>query len=198
MRLKNVPELYRDFVKSRLNLISNRREAIGEFQTAAALEDGVTLEKEHDTWVKLVQSYLMAVEPLILENGLELPGAAELYSEVPLGQVEVRPPEVPSGVYVRDEAELEPKTIQVCGIATVLENNSAQARWDVEVFDDRSSGYDEREVSNSAPFPRGVYLKAIRATDQWLQEQGLGPQITGDEEAEGDYALIEKANDHDD
>lgn len=147
-------------------------------------------EIDHQTavsiWGDRVRTYLLAVEPLCWNTGLE--NSQEVYLNEKLGVVEVHPPqewvEATSGrqrrngdVEVLEDGAIEPKKRVISGLKDVIERESVSASWTIQIRD-RNGGRGQRRVeetvTQTAPINKTTLRNAIRVADEFLQRNGIG------------------------
>lgn len=149
-------------------------------------------------WGDRVREYLVTIEPLLLtgegptftdpENfEFELDGAEDVYLNAELGIVEVPPPEEyhtlkqqakqSETIKLPSNETLEPQEQPIVGLKNVIELDTVQASWQVDVYDARrapSQRLQTRTVQNEVPLNRVTLQNAVRVADEWLQNQGIG------------------------
>lgn len=158
------------------------------------------------SWGNLVRSYLSDLSILLANDDLE---HARYYREsVDLGSVQLVPPSKQGydfgqiaydGVTEEDlirewpgfgrGAELpKPKTREFVGLSSLIKADPVvEAHWSV-VKNPRASRPNQERLTLHAqqPVPKRIYEAALRQADQFLQECGIGLEISG-----GDYMADE-------
>lgn len=143
-------------------------------------------------WRDRVVDYLMALQPLWQEESL--PNTKELYNDVVLGYAEFRLPAEYQRFFEQDSVKSvmqqdamivgeRPKPVQrfrLNGIQSVLDHETITATWDFKV---RSltgrPGIETIHHEETRPFPKDALMTAVRLSDQWRQQSGIGIEIKG-------------------
>jgi len=147
-------------------------------------------------WGHSVKRYVRDVEILLRQDGIE--HAPRYYEEIELGDVELRPPEdrYPfSAVYeghmdswrFKQQYGLpkgcdlpEPVTERFHGLRSIIESpEMLQHRWWIQTEGADIPGQAPKEPFDvSQPVPKYIYERALRETDQFLQEAGIGVETS--------------------
>jgi len=183
-------------VKSR---ILNSRSAINENEnvlfTHRTVRPDIEISRAQATvaWGHSVKRYIRDVEILLTND--DIPEAREYYLNVNLGEVTLAPPETAGydfskfanpdrdDMHIKKEMGLppdcevpKPYTETLIGLKSLLESGEVvQNEW--TVFVDKSgprASWDQVTVEAMKPIPKHIYERAVRHTDQFLQNAGIG------------------------
>jgi len=144
-------------------------------------------------WGNTVRRFLRNIETVMMQE--EIDDAHRYHEEIELGTVQIVPPDtngyefsliaqegiddkvlkrrfnLPSGAKLP-----KPKTIAFTGLKSVLEHDPIlTASWAVTIDDSGPPPmHDTITVNKQQPVPKSVYEDAIRASDRFLQQAGIG------------------------
>lgn len=179
--------------KERKKLILQRRREADEWKREL-ITDAKLGELNYQTaislWGDRVRDYLIAVEPLLKDEGLD--GATEAYRNEDVGRIEIPPPPelqydptedrghrnpVVDG-YELVNGEPEAKSEIITGLKDVIEREAVTATWEVQgrLVGSGSRGRRRKTITRTrtAPLSKTTLQNAIRITDEFLQNANLG------------------------
>jgi len=184
--------------------ILNTRELLVHTKNRLETERLVEPEVEYSefeafaAWANLVQSYLYELG--ILLNNEEVPNAEYYRDELPLGKIGIVPEDtdgIPFSTIVYegvDEEDIihqssrlqrgcelpEPVTVSFEGLMDVAETDLVVERQWVVTANPRAAGpnQDRITVVGRQPVPEKVFQKALVESDQFLQDAGIGLDLS--------------------
>lgn len=185
------------------NRILNSRKRVDDAERAifvdAATDPNVRMNRPEQIaiWGIIVKQYVRNVEPILKAD--EIAGAERYYRDVDLGDKVLIPPKTDgrdfsivrhgdlSDSEIKDVLNLplaadvpKPKRIGFTGLKDIIELPEAiSEQWRVLVRDGVDPEYVTIEATGSVP--KETYNKAVRETDAFLQQAGIGIE-TGHEE----------------
>lgn len=201
--------------KKQKQAILNLRDKIDDREDElmfAAGGDNISNQQAVGLFHRTVNQFLRRIEPLLRNH--ELNGATQAYHHEFLGEVEIPPPPVefstPERFMDREQLELmdyydqfesdpdyvlakksnipTPKTMEVTGLKTVIEQDGVGASWEVGVTElkgNELATFDRGEeitISNTVPFGWGILQNAVRVADSFLDNADLGLSAVNEEE----------------
>lgn len=178
--------------------ILNSRERVDkaerEIFVKAATDPSVTisLNEQVATWGVIVKQYVRNVEPLLRAD--EIDDSDAFYEEIELGKVTVVPPEQGDRDFslvqyqgltdaeIKDMLRLplsatlpSPQTTRITGLREIIELPQVITEtWRVQVDDGIET--DVETLHGSQAISKEVYTEAVRRTDEFLQQAGIGIQ----------------------
>jgi hypothetical protein len=153
--------------------------------------------KEHfsDRWGVLVRQYIRAVKPLLASDEIE---NAEFYrQQVPIYRTKIVPPDGKkdwSRFVTEDIDEIrlmrkmglkpgvdipEPRTFKLIGLQDVLDKQQIGEEWHIDLTPNKFGEAAESDhLTINRGIPKEAYEKAVEATDEFLNQSGLGLSLT--------------------
>lgn len=167
----------------------------GRLRNRVAFEE-LTQYKAITLWHGKVRTFLVSIEPLLRNDNLE--ENRDYYEDVKLGSVTLAPPEeyrkqssIPTTEELRKrDFELledvpEPKVKTIRGLKAVIENESITATWDLTVNNQAGPGLRTKTITEERPFTWQILLNAVRESDQFLQNIGIGFEVVESDTRDG-------------
>lgn len=144
-------------------------------------------------WGNTVRQFIRSIEPLLRSDDIK--NSEYYYAEVILGRETLVPPdsdkyqfskfanEEISDKHLKRDMGLppsfeppEPVTVEFTGLGDILRQEMLHHKWTVDVADKGRPAI--KELSVETPVPKFVYENAVRAADQFLQQAGVGMDIS--------------------
>jgi len=167
----------------------------------AATDPDVTASraKRVSIWGTMVKQYLRTIEPILRSDDVD--EAQRYYEEVEIGSVTLHPPDKDGYAFstlqyrdfedkqLRRALDLprgaslpEPEHIQFNGLVSIIEAPEILShRWAVTVDDSGPPPTHEQVLLEQTEIPdKQLYVDALRYADQFLQEAGLGIDISAE------------------
>lgn len=170
---------------------------------------GISRQQSVSVWGTMVKQYLRTIEPILSSEDVDQ--AAYYYEEIPIGEVELHPPDkdgyqfsiisytnkpdkqirraldLPRGIELPRKQE-----VPFNGLRSIIEAPEVLShRWIVTVDD---SGFENEEIvleQNRVP-DKQLFVDSLRHADKFLQEAGLGIEIA--EEGVPKFGFVEVGN----
>lgn len=178
----------------------------------APTDPGINISRENSisVWSTMVKQYLRTIEPVLSSD--EVDDAPYYYEEIPIGSVELHPPDKDgyrfSMIPYSDESDKkirralglprgatlpEIEEIPFHGLRSIIEAPEVLShRWVVTV--DESGLDNEQLVLEQSRVPdKKLYVDAVRHADKFLQDAGLGIDIA--EEGVPEFGFVEVGSD---
>lgn len=154
----------------------------------------------HNAWATSVRQYIRAIRPLLTSDRIER--STFYYHEVPLGVVEVVPPDkggIEWSKFAQDDADEfklkrsmglppnfdppEAKEAKFTGLKDVLDRRGIHLTWSIDKKPGYASFQDKSQVrlEVSRPIPKWVLEESVSRADEFLQQAGVGLEIGSDD-----------------
>lgn len=153
----------------------------------------VTRKQMHLGYVTMVRQFIRAIKPLLTSP--KIPQADYYYSEVPLFETEVPPPDkryewskfaLPDVDETKLKMEMglrgveppRPKTVSVRGLNEVMTREEVNLQWSIDLNGGQKVAQSNMEtLTRTFPLPKRVYDSAVEHADAFLQQAGVGLEI---------------------
>lgn len=158
-------------------------------------ELGYTRSEANQDWALSVRQYLRSIKRLWSPGG-KISGVRQYWEELPLGTVELMPPNTKTYQFTAMAAAAERQPVaevrrqyglprgadvprpyekEFQGLKDILNTRVVEHSWSITVDDSGPPPAHERvTVSNASAVPKHVLENAVEAADAFLQQAGLG------------------------
>lgn len=170
----------------------------GELRKAMVF-DGLSEEEAVTLWHGKVQTFLVAIEPLLRDEDLQ--NSLEYFEDVKIGEITIHPPReyrqqsmVPTADELRErDNEIllsdppQPKTKTLTGLRSVIERETVTAEWTVPVRAENGPAIQERSVRQERLLPWSILQNAVRRADQFLQDVNIGFSVEKEDKRDAEF-----------